>query len=246
MALTHFGTVSRPATDTGTQNGPTATFGNPPIASMAAGDICTVFVSYRGNVSPIVVNDGGQTWTTHAEGIATGGVIIKFNVFTCKFNGTWSSAPAFGVSAGTSPLSATMQVARGADQTTWLDATPVRTEEGVADGTCELTEIVTVTANCLVYAFWTAEDNNQYGNFTAGFTPASNAAGNNQNRNSTTFGQASAYKAFAAAGGTGTINADQTAVGPDSWGGYVVAIRPAAGASLVFPSSHPMAHLLVR
>ena len=228
MANSVFGVAALPDTDTGTVNGPTVTFSNPPIASMAAGDIVVVAVCYRGT-GVTVTNSatGGQTWTSHTNLDDT--TSLTGRVFTCKFDGTWTAAPAFTVTAGTNLMSATMYVIRGADQTTWLDAAVVNTDVAGAPTTMTLTGITTATDGALVVAFWFMSDNNTVGTFTSGFDGNANAAGDDQNRNSTTFGASAAWKIFATAGATGDIVAEQLTLGGDASIGFVVAIRPAAG-----------------
>lgn len=97
---TFFGAVGVPA-DPGTSAVSPVVFANPPIASMADGDLVVVYAYCRNASATITVNNaGGQTWTsetTHQSSTA----VLTARVFWCRYNGTWSAAPSFTFSSTT-------------------------------------------------------------------------------------------------------------------------------------------------
>lgn len=100
MAITYFGSIGVP-TDNGTSAASPVTFANPPIASMATGDLVIVYAYCRNAAATITINNaGGQTWTSetnHQSSTST----LTGRIFWCRFNGTWSAAPSFAFTSTT-------------------------------------------------------------------------------------------------------------------------------------------------
>lgn len=100
QAQTFFGAVAVPA-DNGTSATSPVSFANPPIASMADGDLVIVYAYCRNASATISINNtGGQTWTTETAHQSSTAVMTA-QVFWCRFNGTWSAAPSFTFSSTT-------------------------------------------------------------------------------------------------------------------------------------------------
>ena len=115
--ITLYDTVALPDADDGGQAGPSVSI--TPPEGMETDDFVTVFVNYRGNSETITVsNAGGQTWTSATQINNTN---VRFRMFYCKFNGTWTSNPIFTVGSGTSTMTAVMNVWKGVDTSTPLD-----------------------------------------------------------------------------------------------------------------------------
>jgi hypothetical protein len=100
QAQTFFGAVGVPS-DPGTSAVSPVAFANPPIASMAAGDLVVVYAYCRNASATIDLNvSGGQNWTLetlHNSSTAT----LSGRVFWCRFDGTWDAAPSFTFSSTT-------------------------------------------------------------------------------------------------------------------------------------------------
>jgi len=97
---TYFGSVGVP-TDNGTSAASPVAFANPPIASMAAGDLVVVYAYCRNASATIAVsNAGGQSWTSETAHQSSTAVLTG-QVFWCRYNGTWSAAPSFSFSSTT-------------------------------------------------------------------------------------------------------------------------------------------------
>lgn len=97
---TFFGVASVPA-DNGTSALDPTAFSNPPVASMAAGDLCIIYAGKRNATGAISIsNTGGQSW--NSVGTKNGAFSINSaNVLWCRFNGTWSAAPSVSFGATT-------------------------------------------------------------------------------------------------------------------------------------------------
>lgn len=192
---------------------------------MVAGQVVIMVGSYRSNAATLAVGEaGGQTWTTLTA--ITQGTNIVARAFICVFNGTWSANPSVTVTSGTNPLSVSLHVFAGVDNTTPQDATSVNTGIGTPGSPfdCVATGITTVTADALVFVHYTSEDNNTWAFQTASMTQPTGT----QRRNGTTFSTSEGYKVFASPGATGTFSNRQATLGGDQAVAIVIALRPAA------------------
>lgn len=100
MAITLFGSASVP-TDNGTNTTNPTAFANPPIASMAAGDLVIIFAWCRTSAATIAMsNTGGQSWNSFVSQ-SSANATLSVNVFWCTYNGTWSAAPSVSFGATT-------------------------------------------------------------------------------------------------------------------------------------------------
>ncbi len=73
-----------------------------------------VFLLYRNATPPTAaaVTTGGQTWVEYSGWVHVGSSNLSINVYYCVYNGTWTGAPAFGITSGTLALTAAMHVFR--------------------------------------------------------------------------------------------------------------------------------------
>jgi len=172
-----FASVSVP-TDNGANAGTTATFANPPIAGMQAGDLVFVICSYR-SASVTLTNSvsGGQTWSsgTNRQGASA---TLTVREFWCIFDGTWTAAPVFTNTTGTVALTAVMLVFRKSSgkhafQTTRQDTTG--TTDNAAPGSpfnCTVTGLPTNVngASAYIKIYYTATDDDNTWSLISGPT----------------------------------------------------------------------------
>ncbi len=167
--MIHVGSVGVP-TDNGAQAGPTATFANPPISGIQAGDLIVVFACYRAtSVTLAMGGTDGQTWSSGSNHQSTTAT-LTVRGFWCIFNGTWSTAPSVTVTSGTLAITAVMHVFRPAGPTwKWNTATMNAPASASAPGspfTCA-GQSVSAGSRGLTINAWASDDDNTWGSLTS-------------------------------------------------------------------------------
>jgi hypothetical protein len=172
MAITHYGSIGVPA-DNGAQAGPTASFANPPIASMAAGDLVVIVAAYRGTGQTLAIgNAGGQSWTSntnHNSSTAT----LTIRSFYCVFNGTWSAAPTVTVTSGTLAITAVMHVFRPTSGFTWSVVginNPISQSAPGSPFTCTATSSSSGASGAFGIGVIATDDDNTWGTLASNWT----------------------------------------------------------------------------
>jgi hypothetical protein len=189
--ITYFNSASTPA-DNGTSATSPVAFSNPPIASMAAGDLVIVYAYCRNSGATIAVsNAGGQSWTSeaaHQSSTAT----LTGQVFWCRYNGTWSGAPSFSFSSTTN-TNVVMHVFRPITSTNHWNKDPTsgnpntnKIQSFLAGATIagNAASFGTINANTVSVQFWATDDDNTWGSLTgSGWTSTGNAQYRNTSGN---------------------------------------------------------------
>lgn len=151
-AQTFIGVSSTPA-DNGAQPGPGPVAVAPP-AGTAAGDLVIIYAHYRssfGSISLSMSALGGQTWTNETT---DKGNSQTFNVFWCRFNGTWSGNPSVAVSSGSNALTVVMYVFRPTSATKFWGVHVAAANSSSSATTNTITGYATTVPNTVTMAFW--------------------------------------------------------------------------------------------
>ena len=202
------------------QSGPIVTV--TPPASMTAGQLVVVAVSYRGAATVIlrVNNSGGQAWS---QSRSPDGNPVTLRLFWCTFNGTWDANPSFKEQAGgTLAMSAWMHVFTPGTGNFWVPNTGPNIATYVAGSTPftkTINGITTVTKHGsqshVAFAAWVSGDDNTWG--TLAGTNWSKAGLTAQLRN--TIGNdcsmTTAYQIQTASGATNNVSQNQASLGGD-------------------------------
>jgi trimeric autotransporter adhesin len=146
-----FVAVSSTPADNGSQAGTTATVAPP--AGMAAGDLVVIYAHYRssaGSASLSMFNQGGQTWFNETT---DKGNTQTFDVFWCRFNGTWAANPSVS-SSGSLALTAVMYVFRPTVATRFWGIHVAATNSSSNATTNSITGYATTVPNTVTMAFW--------------------------------------------------------------------------------------------
>jgi hypothetical protein len=154
--VTLFGETRIPATQDGTNAGPTVTLAPP--TSMVAGQLVLVYLNYRGAVTWSNSTTGGQTWSSSAN--TQQSTTTTARLFWCIFNGTWSADPVFTVTTGTAGASGWMMVYDYVDVDAPWETTPVITAQ--AAGTFTIADYNTASDMALALCGAASSDNNTW------------------------------------------------------------------------------------
>ena len=224
MSITYFGSANTPADNQTNTANPTAVT---PPGGMQAGDLVLMTAVSRTadtyTETLAISNNGGQIWTSETQQNQNN---CKIRLFWCRFNGTWSANPS--VSFGNnSPHIVVMHVFRPSNTSSvWqVDVAQVSGNYPTppVPRTVTIPGITTVTDGALVFAYWASQDNNTWGNLTAGWTTPGlaqyrNSSGNDQS-------ETHAYKVMTTAGASGNVSKDQTGGGSDRGAYLIIAFR---------------------
>jgi ABC-type transporter Mla subunit MlaD len=233
MAITYRGSTSSPA-DNGTSTATQITL--TPVASMAAGDLCIVYLQQRGTATFSVGVTGGQTWQSFNRITGTN---IAVQAFWCTFNGTWGANPRFDFSAGT-VTTAVMHVFQPTSTAYkwYLDLFPTSGSftAGTTPFTKTITGITTVRNSTVTIASWFTADDNTWGSLAG--TGWSNSGMSAQYRNTSGSQQSSAYayNIQSSAGATNNVSLNQTAQGGDAGITYISAFFETTEKILGYPT----------
>jgi hypothetical protein len=237
-AITFFGAATAPATDGGTNTGPSMSI--TPPASMTAGMLVIVDVAVKqtglGWTEVTITNTGGQVWH-EINNDSCGATNLSCRLYFARFNGTWSANPVFDGLVAT-VASAEMMVFAESDSSLHfdIDVMPVFTSSAAA-ATITAPSITTATSNAVAVAIWMSVDDNTWNGLTAGWAYA-NPGGANQARNASGTGQSitSAYQVFGAAGATGTVSQTEATLGNDAAITLIMAFKTIAAPSSAAPT----------
>lgn len=223
---TYFGSIAVP-TDNGTNATSPVAFANPPIASMAAGDLVVVYAYCRNASATIdVSNTGGQSWTSETTHQGTSATLTA-RVFWCRFNGTWSAAPSFSFSSTTN-TSVVMHVFRPNTSTnSWgLSTASTTNQENTLTSRASATshgnpaDAATFTpteSNTVSLSIVSSQDDNTWGSLTgAGWTQVTSPASQFRNLAGNDTSCAFAYFLQGAAASIPVTGLSQLANGPDA------------------------------
>jgi hypothetical protein len=221
MSIAYFGYANTPTDNQTNTANPTAV--SPP-AGMLAGDLVLITAVSRASSGTLdIFNDGSQSWTKETQQNQTN---CRIRLFWCRFNGTWDANPS--VSFGNNnPHIVVMHVFRPSNPSSvWqVDVAQVPGNYPAPGGahTVTIPGITTNTDGSLVFAYWGSQDNNTWGNLTAGWTTPGlaqyrNSSGNDQS-------QTHAYRIMATAGDTGDVSKDQTGGGSDRGAYLIIAFK---------------------
>ena len=221
MSIAYFGSANTPADNQTNTANPTAVT---PPAGMQVGDLVLMMAVSRANSGTLAIfNDGGQTWTTENQENQNN---CRIRLFWCRFNGFWDANPsvAFG---NNNPHIVVMHVFRPSNTSSvWqVDVAQVSGDYPAPGGahTVTIPGITTITDGALVFAYWASQDNNTWGNLTAGWTTPGlaqyrNSSGNDQS-------ETHAYKVMTTAGASGNVSKDQTGGGSDRGAYLIIAFK---------------------
>lgn len=201
-----------------------------PLSDMVSGDWFAVDVFVRQNTAPTVLATGGQTWVS--ETAINTGTAGWARLFHCRFNGTWSANPSFGVAASTQPNLLVGFPLRGVANTNvdgvatsgldQADGGGAYSAPGSPFDVTRLGQNATI-ADCLAIAVFSSVDDNTWAVQTAGWTDngyLASAGGNDASIH--------AASKVVAAGATGSVVSRQTANGGDAGIAQFFIARPAA------------------
>lgn len=161
FAQTFFGVSSNPA-DNATQIAATVVV--TPPASMVAGDLVIIYAHYRAAGATLSMSaTGGQAWTN--ETTANGGN-QTFDVFWCRFNGTWGANPSVTGGNGTNPFSAIMYVYRPYNASNTWGIHVGASNNSATNTTISITGLTTTVPNTVTMAFWGSPAANTWGTLT--------------------------------------------------------------------------------
>jgi hypothetical protein len=192
---------------------------------MQAGDLVIMTAVARSSSGTLAIfNNGGQSWTTENQQDQTN---CRIRLFWCRFNGTWTANPS--VSFGrTDPHIVVMHVFRPSNaHSVWeVDVPQVSGNyptPPAPNRTVTIPGITTNTDGALVFAYWGSQDNNTWGNLTAGWTTPGlaqyrNSSGNDQS-------ETHAYRIMTTAGATGNVSKNQTGGGSDRGAYLIIAFK---------------------
>lgn len=206
--ITYLGSSSRP-TDNAT-NGTSPVVITPP-ASMQVGDLVYVqsMVSATDRTHAISA-DGGQTWNTPGPGLNN-----VFQIFWCRFNGTWSTNPSVAISGASQAKSAVMHVFRPTDTSkNWAVDQGPNYNLSPSGSTHTVTGVTNTHSSTVAVASWTFGSDAAI--YATGAGVGWNFAGSAQYRNSSTSGNSTAYsyKIMVFTGSTGNVSRNMTGASP--------------------------------
>jgi hypothetical protein len=225
MSIDYFGYANTPRDNQTNTANPTAVT---PPGGMQAGDLVLMTAASRTadtyTETLAISNAGGQIWNSETQQNQNN---CKIRLFWCRFNGTWSANPS--VSFGNnSPHIVVMHVFRPSNTTSvWqVDVAQVSGNyptPPAPNRTVTIPGITTVTDGALVFAYWASQDNNTWGNLTAGWTTPGlaqyrNSSGNDQS-------ETHAYKVMTTAGASGDVSKNQTGGGSDRGAYLIIAFK---------------------
>jgi trimeric autotransporter adhesin len=149
-AQTFVGVSSTPA-DNLAQPGPTVAV--TPPAGMAAGDLVIIYAHYRSATVTLSMSiTGGQTWVNETT---DQGSSETFNVFWCRFNGTWGANPSVTAGAGnTNALTVVMYVFRPTSAANLWGVHVAATNSSSSALTNSITGYTTSVPKTVTMAFW--------------------------------------------------------------------------------------------
>jgi hypothetical protein len=230
MSITYLGYANTPPDNWTNTANPTAVDPTPltPNVAMQAGDLVLMTAVSRTadtyTETLAISNAGGQTWTTEPQQNQNN---CKIRLFWCRFNGTWSANPS--VSFGNrSPHIVVIHVFRPSNTSSVWQVDVAQVDGNYPtpsppNRTATIPGITTNTDGALVFAYWGSQDNNTWGNLTAGWTTPGlaqyrNSSGNDQS-------QTHAYRIMATAGDTGDVSKNQTGGGSDRGAYLIIAFK---------------------
>lgn len=236
--ITFFGATAAPATDGGTNAGPSVTIAPP--ASMTAGMLAIVVVEIKqttiGWTELDVTTTGGQLWH-ELNNDSCSRTSLSCRLYATVFNGTWAANPVF-TGPVTTAVSAEMMVFTESNATLHfdLDVMPVFTSFAAA-ATITAPSITTLTNGAVAVCVWMSVDDNTWSSLTAGWTSA-NPSGAAQARNASSTGQSitSAYKVISTAGATGTVSQTEATLGNDAAITMMMAFKTIAAPATTAPT----------
>jgi hypothetical protein len=225
MAIAYFGQTWIPATDNATTPLGSATpHAITPPGSMTSGQVVLVFVTARNNTDPAVSNAGGQTWTSQTAN--TNGTTIIGRLFSCVFNGTWSTNPSFSTGSTTDGVCLWMGVFDGVHSTVF-DVSPVALDLASASAKT-LTGFNTGVDGAWACFIWGEPDDNALSGQDTGWTGFNGSTGSlndhvgNQGGNDIGLFLSKKTQATAGATGNNTILLTTSDVGA----GYYFSLKP--------------------
>jgi hypothetical protein len=221
MSIAYFGYANTPADNQTNTTNPTVVT---PLGGMQAGDLVLMTAVSRASSGTLAIsNDGGQSWTSETQQDQTN---CRIRLFWCRFNGTWTTNPS--VSFGNNnPHIVVMHVFRPSNTSSvWqVDVAQVSGNYPTppVPRTVTIPGITTNTDGALVLAYWGSQDNNTWGNLTAGWTTPGldqyrNSSGNDQS-------QTHAYRILTTAGASGGVSKNQTGGGSDRGAYLIIAFK---------------------
>jgi len=230
ISITYLGYANTPPDNQTNTTNPTVVDPTPltPNVAMQAGDLVLMTAVSRTadtyTETLAISNAGGQTWTTENQQNQNN---CKIRLFWCTFNGAWTANPS--VSFGNrSPHIVVIHVFRPSKTNcVWeIDVAQVSGNyptPPAPNRTVPIPGITTITNGALVFAYWASQDNNTWGNLTAGWTTPGlaqyrNSSGNDQS-------ETHAYRIMATAGATGNVSKDQTGGGSDRGAYLIIAFK---------------------
>jgi hypothetical protein len=225
MSIAYFNSASTPADNQTNTANPTAVT---PPGGMQAGDLVLMMAASRTadtyTETLAISNAGGQSWTSETQQNQNN---CKIRLFWCRFNGAWSANPS--VSFGNnSPHIVVMHVFRPSNTSSVWQVDVAQVDGNYAappapNRTVTIPGITTITDGALVFAYWGSQDNNTWGNLTAGWTTPGlaqyrNSSGNDQS-------QTHAYKVMTTTGASGDVSKNQTGGGSDRGAYLIIAFK---------------------
>lgn len=206
--ITYFASVGNP-TDNGSSTASPRTIAPP--ASMQVGDLVYLhsMVSATDRTHSISA-DGGQTWNTPGAGLNN-----VFQIFWCRFNGTWGANPSVAISGSAQAKSLVMHVFRPTDTSKqWAVDQGPNYNLSPSGADHNITGVTNTNASTVTIASWT------FGNANALYSNIQGlgwvSAGSAQYRNTATSGNSTsfAYKIMAFAGVTSNVQKTMGGVSP--------------------------------
>lgn len=226
----YYGSASTPADGSGTGTGvadPTAV--TPPSGMVANTDLVYMIGHQRATGAALAVSaTGGQTWTTHT---AVGITNVTARVFTCVYNGTWSTDPSVDFSA-TTCNSVQMHVFRAPAGYAWSVNQALAETQDAATPFANPGQTTTGTAPTVSLVGWFTPDDNAWSATTgAGWETTGTA----QYRNQSGSDQSSSYAHYiqAVGGATGSVSKTQTALGDDACTTFIISFAAVAPVSFI-------------
>lgn len=206
--ITYFGSSSAPADNATSGVSPRSVV---PPASMVVGDLVYIHSMVSATDRTHAISDtGGQTWNTPGPGLNN-----VFQIFWCRFNGTWSSNPSVAISGASQAKSVVMHVFRPTDTAkSWaVDQGPTY-NLSPSGSTHTITGVTNIHTSTVTITSWTFGSSSAI--YATGAGIGWNFAGNAQYRNTSTSGNCTAfsYKTMVFSGATGNVSRNMTGVSP--------------------------------
>lgn len=219
MAITHHGSASNPADNS---TSVAATIAITPPASMLVGDLVIMIGFSRNTASTISLSSAaGQTWS---ELPVVAELAHVFQLYYCRFNGTWGGDPTMSISSASSGTSGYMHVFRPTSNSYYwtLGVDPVSASYSAPSSpfTVTITGVTAPVPDAIILASWYGSDDNTWDTI-AGGSWADLGDAQYRNTSGAQYAFTFAQNLTSGGGSTGNVSKNQATNGGDAGRTYV-------------------------